>query len=59
MKMQGNIAALIAQFEQEAAKFAALVRQAKLDGDKEMYLENIRLFDQRKGWIYSLQKHLA
>jgi len=57
--MQSNIAALIAQFEQEAAKYAGLVRQAKLDNDKEMYLDNIRLFDQRKGWIHSLQQHLA
>jgi hypothetical protein len=56
--MLDQLIALIARYEAEAAEFAAQVRQAKIENDREWYLQSIRSFDERKMWVHQLQQHL-
>jgi len=58
IQMLDQLTALIARYEQEAAEFAAQVRQANVDNDRGWYLDSIRAFDERKMWIHNLRKHL-
>jgi hypothetical protein len=56
--MLDQLTALIARYEAEAVELAAQVRQAKIDNDREWYLQSIRAFDERKMWVHQLQRHL-
>jgi hypothetical protein len=53
--MQDQILNLIAQFEQEAAQYADLARQAKRNADRGSYLDAISCFNERKRWVNTLQ----
>ncbi len=51
-----ELAIAITQTEQIAAVFAARARQAKLDSEPGIYLENIRKFEECQRWLRTFKE---